>query len=320
MVKYLYGRRTHFFAPDTGGSSGGGTAASAKGPQANGDGKSGDAAPPADPFKDLPWDELDDVTKAQLEKIREAHVATVQHSTKLEADLKRTDGIARSFQSQLDRIKAEQEKQARPPEKDEYLESVKDQLRKSGFNPDEVDKMAPIFAGMFKNMVPQLKREIGQDLLPLANTVMGREAEAAFMHARNNDPLGMLADPNVAGRVWEMVQERVKNNEPTNFGIVSNLAKIVWADFQAEQKLNPDATKNREANANLAPPALRTGMTYPGANNAPQFTPPVDPNAPKTTLNADTEAALATTFRHMGASTGVYPKRFQPTQPRGKKK
>jgi hypothetical protein len=300
MISLIHGRRTHFFAPDTGGSSGGGAAApAAQGQTSNGEGKSGDAAPPADPFKDLPWDELDDVTKAQLEKVRDAHVATLQRSTKLEADLKRTDGIARSFQSQLDRLKADAEKRQQPPEKDEYLESVKDQLRKSGFNPDEVEKMAPIFAGMFKNMVPQLKREIGQDLLPLANTVMGREAEAAFMHARNNDPLGMLNDPNVAGRVWEMVQERVKNNEPTNFGIVSNLAKIVWADLQAEQKLNPDANRNREANLNLTPPALRTGMSYPGGNNAPTFTPPPDPNAAKTTLNSDTEAALATTFRHM---------------------
>lgn len=311
MLKLYYGRRTHFFAPDTGGGSGS-ASATAQGQTANGEVKEGQAAPP-DPFKDLPWDELDDVTKAQLEKIRDSHVATLQRSTKLEADLKRVDGIARNFQSQLDRLKAEQEKKAQPPERDEYLEGVKDQLRKSGFNADEVEKMAPIFAGMFKNMVPQLKREIGSDLLPLANTVLGREAEAAFMHARNNDPLQMLADPDVASKVWEMVQERVKNNEPTNYGVVSNLAKIVWADHQAELKVNPDAAKNRETNLNMMPPTLRTGMSYPGANNAPTFTPPPDPNAAKTQLNEDTRAALATTFRHLGAATGVYPKQFQPT-------
>jgi hypothetical protein len=37
-------------------------------------------------------------------------------------------------------------------------------------------------------------------------------------------------------------------------------------------------------------------------------------------LNEDTKEALRTTFKYMGASTGVYPKNFQPSTTKGRRK
>lgn len=320
MMRYLdYARRygLPFFDANTGGGSGGGSQGGAQGQPAGGGGQGGNGNQQTikTPFDDLPWDELDDATKKQLETVRDAHVATLQRTQKLEADLGTSDKLARRFQSELDRIKADLDKNNRPPEKDDYLESVKDQLVKSGFNKEEVDKMAPVFAGMFKNLLPTFKKEIGADLQPLAHTVLGREAESAFLHAKANDPLGMFAEPKVAERVWGMVEERTKAGEQTNHAIVSNLAKIAWADHQADLKANPNGPTQTQA---TQPTQMRTAMTYPGASNAPTFQTPADPNAPKTQLNSDTEAALATTFKHMGADTGVFPKRFQPAASRNR--
>ena len=124
MIKLLHDRGVYpigwYLSPDTGGS-GGGSASSAQGSggQTNG-GPGGDKTP----FDDLPWDELDDVTRTQLEKIKGEYVATLQRTTKLETDLGRTQEIQRRFQSEFDRLKAEHDKTTRPPEKDEYLESV----------------------------------------------------------------------------------------------------------------------------------------------------------------------------------------------------
>jgi hypothetical protein len=47
--------------------------------------------------------------------------------------------------------------------------------------------------------------------------------------------------------------------------------------------------------------------TYPGAGNSPTRPPVIDQNAPKTTLNADTHAALANVFGRME----IQPKLFK---------
>jgi hypothetical protein len=311
MIKLLHDRGVYpigwYLSPDTGGSGGGSPA----GAQGNG-GQNGGPGGAKTPFDDLPWDELDDGTKAQLEKIKGDFVATLQKSTKLEADLTKTQDLQRRFQADFDRLKAEHEKRNAPPEKDEYLESVRKTLTDAGYSKEEVDKMAPTFASMFKAVTGVQKKEIGHDLAPMAATVLGREAEAAFYNAQQSDTLGMFQDNEIAQAVWNAVQERTKAGEPTNANLVANLAKIYWADKQAQSKTGPNPPTPPDPNApkpfNF--PGMRTGLTYPGAGNAPAFNAPADPNAPKTKLDSDTAAALETTFKIMTAGTDAMPKAF----------
>jgi len=311
MIKLLHDRGVYpigwYLSPDTGGSGGG----SASGAQGNG-GQNGGPGGAKTPFDDLPWDELDDGTKAQLEKIKGDFVATLQKSTKLESDLTKSQDLQRRFQADFDRMKAEQDKRTAPPEKDEYLESVRKTLVDSGYSKEEVDKMAPTFAAMFKSITGVQKKEIGHDLAPMASAVLGREAEAAFYHARNADTLGMFEDNEIAQVVWDAVQERTKNGEPTNANVVANLAKIYWADKQAQSKAGPNPPTPPDPNAPkpFTFPGMRTGLTYPGAGNAPTFNQQVDPNAPKHKLDNDTKAALETTFRIMTTGTDAMPKAF----------
>ena len=63
---------------------------------------------------------------------------------------------------------------------------------------------------------------------------------------------------------------------------------------------------------------MNTGFSYPGANTSATRSivrAPSDPNAPRTSLNPETDAALASTFKEMGRVEGVYPKAY----PKGKK-
>jgi hypothetical protein len=118
MMRYLdYARRygLPFFDANTGGGSGGGSQGGAQGQPAGGGGQGGNGNQQTikTPFDDLPWDELDDATKKQLETVRDAHVATLQRTQKLEADLGISDKLARRFQSELDRIKADLDKNNR---------------------------------------------------------------------------------------------------------------------------------------------------------------------------------------------------------------
>jgi hypothetical protein len=310
-----------FFAPDDAGGSGGSSQGGGTQGQAANDGgkKEGNEKTP---FDDLPWDELDDTTRQSLEKIKGEHVATLQRARKLEGDLARTEGLQRRFQAEFDRLKAQVDKQTAPPEKDDYLESVKAELKTAGYPDAEVDKMAPVFAGMFRSLTKIQKKEIGADLQPLAATVIGREAHSAFQEAMADDPLGMFQDKEVAQTVWNMVQERTKTGERTNPAIVANLGKIAWADRQAILKAN-DGKPPTPAPGDEVPafnfPGMRTGLSIPGGGAAPTFVAPPDPNAPRTTLNADTEAALKTTFQTMGKDINVYPEKFKPTTTKGRR-
>jgi len=314
MIKLLHERGVYplgwYLSPDSGVSGGGSQTGGAGGTGGQNGGGQGGAKTP---FDDLPWDELDDVTKSQLEKIKGEFVATLQKTTKLEGDLGRTQELQRRFQADFDRLKAEHDKRSAPPEKDEYLESVRKTLAESGYSKEEVDKMAPTFAAMFKNITGVQKKEIGVELAPMAATVLGREAEAAFYHARNADTLGMFEDNEIAQAVWDAIQERTKAGEPTNANVVGNLAKIYWADKQAQSRAK-DPNQPNPPNPNepkpFTFPGMRTGLTYPGAGNSPQFNPPMDPNAPKHRLDNDTKAALETTFKIMTSGTDAMPKAF----------
>jgi hypothetical protein len=300
------GYSTFFTEGDNGGGSGGGGAAS---------GASGDAAV-ATPFDDIDLDELDETTRTKIVEGKKLFVATLQRSTKLNTDLEHTQGLARRFQGEADRAKAEFLKvtgRGREGEPDPVLEGIRADLKASGYADADVEKMAPTFLRLYGTFGANLKKSIGTDLGPMAGKVLEQEATRAFEAAQSLDSLGMFLVPEVAERTWQLVQERIKAGSQTTPEIVANLAKMAFMDHASTkadageiiqlQKSTVPARKTKEG--------VNTNFTFPGASKviiaAPQGG---NPNDAKHPLNDDTQAALAQTFAEMGRGTGVRPKAF----------
>lgn len=280
-----------FSAPDAGG----GSDAGASGPAANG------AATDIDPtlFDKLPWDELDDDSKAILETIKKNAVATLQSKTELDRKFQIADKNARQFQSEVDRLKAESQKGFKKEEPDDpYAKIVTEALSAQGYTAQEQEKLVPVFADMFRKAGAVNKTEIGKDLAPMAGQVLASQAQDAWAMAQSSDPAGMLQIPEVAQKVWDRVKERVGLGEGNSPEFILSLAKIEWADHQIAQG---KAGGNTPA-LPVTPPNMNTGgFSYPGSGGGGLITPTAtraaDPNAARTTLNDDTTRALAQTFK-----------------------
>jgi len=298
-----------FSFPDTGGASGGNTSG------ADGNG-GGNGATIETPFDKLPWDELDDESRAALEKGKAAYIATLQSEQKVKADLEKQIKEARGFQSEKDRLQAELDKLTkRQEEPDPYHEALTEELRKAGYDDKQAATLAPVFAGMFKRIGVIQKQEIGRDLAPMGQTVLAQEAQGAFQHAVQNDPSGVFQTPEVQQKVWDFVVERTKAGHQTSPEIVANLGAMAWVEhLTAMRAAGKEVTLPTPV---TRPPAGgNTGVTpqftFPGASLVPTFNPPIDQNAARTTLDGDTLAALASTFKSMGGDTGIYPKSLKP--------
>jgi len=305
MLKYCNGRRIGFFAPDSGGSSGG-----------TGDSSSGATGTTGDtgddkivtPFDKLDLDEFDEDTKKELTAARATYVATLQEAKKTKADLAHVSGLAKRFQSEADRLKAEHNKNDKKEPDDPYLEIARAELKAANYADADIAKLAPVFAGINRRSAEATRKQLGHDLSPLAGTVMAGEATTAFQQAQQNDRIGFMHIPAVAQKTWEIVQARIADGQPANEAVVSNLGKMVYVDFLAEEAAAGRTVVLPKPSA--TPPAMSTrpsGFNYPGAGSS-AFIPAVpktpDPKAPRTTLNEDTQAALASTFNHLGRESG----------------
>lgn len=315
MVKlYLKGgeRFLRFLAPDAGGTSGGTSGA---------DNKAGETQLDVKLFDTLPWDELDDDSKAALEKIKSGAVATLQQQQTLAESLRNAQEVSRRFQGDFDRTKAELEKitgkRAKENEEDPYNQAVGEELVKAGYTDADAKKLAPVFAGMFKRVGILQKGEIGRDLAPMAETVLAGQANDSFLQAQQQDnKLGMLQIPEVAQITWDMVKDRVKARQETTPEIVLNIAKMAYADHLAAKgdgKTLETGTPASVSGLSATPPAMRTGgyPMIPGGVVMPAVNRQVDPNAARTIVNDDTRKALAETFRTMTAGTGIVPKELK---------
>jgi hypothetical protein len=304
-----------FLAPDAGDGSGSG--GSASGAAANGGGGSGGgSATDLDPklFDSLPWDELDDATKATLEKIKTGAVATLQRKGHLEGEFQRTDKLARQFQSDKDRLDAELKKLRPQPQQnqnDEYITVLTGELKAAGYKDEDAAQLAPVFANMFKKVGALQATELGRSLAPMAATVLAGQAQDAFLAAQQQDPIGMFQIPEVQQGVWDLVRQRVDKGMETDPAVVLNLAKMVYVDHQAAKagggNNNGGGGGNPPAPGILSatPPTMRTGGQFfvsgPGGVMTPIVSQTTDPNAPRTVMNDDTRNALATSFRAMTA-------------------
>jgi hypothetical protein len=326
------GASMRFYAPADDSSGGSKSGASANG----GGDKSGGEVDLLDPklFDQLPWNELDDETRATLNKIKEKSVATLQKASHLDKEFKRVDKLARDNQSRADRLAADANKKSKEKSgkgegdgkqtvDDAYLTAVREELTESGFPPEQAEQLAPVFAKMFKRVGVIERERLGKDLQPMAAQVLATQAQDAFIAATQADELGMFQTPEVQQQVWDLVRERVNQGVDTTPEIVLNLAKMAWVDKQLldkkggkqqqQQNGEGDDDKNRRPMPSILPTQPPT-MTTAGLFGAPsgQVRPIVhqqnDPNAPKHQLNDDTRNALAASFRSMVAGTNIRPK------------
>lgn len=313
-----------FLAPDGGGNSGGGS----------GDSSNAGTVDVDLLFKDIPFDELDSKTqqalKATQDKLKTSFANLQKQSVDSPENKNRIANLekqARDFQSSTDQLKDQLKvllggSPSGTPTEDEYLKSAQDVLRKSGFSEDEVKKNAPVYVNLLKSQLSIFKTELGRDIRPMAASVIMGEAQTAFESALDSDASGRLAIPEVAQTVWEKVQERAKQGGQVTSDLVINLGKIAYADH---------ADKLRGEGKDVPIPAPRSsstasmntgGFTFPGAGRVGSGMSPVvrhsDQNTAKTTMNADTEAAVEVTFKNLYRDTGVAPKhlksKFEPAK------
>jgi hypothetical protein len=317
----ITGRRApmRFLAPDAGNGSGGGSGSgvgTTAGAVQNGGGANdnGDLDPKL--FESLPWDELDDTTRATLEKIKSGAVATLQSKQHLNGEFQRVDKLARQFQSDKDRLDAEIKK-LRPAQQqnqpnDEYIEVLTAELKGAGYKDEDAAHLAPVFANMFKKVGALQTKAIGESLAPMAATVLAGQAQDAFITAQQQDPIGMFQIPEVQQGVWDLVRQRVDKGMETDPTVVLNLAKMVYVDHQVTKAGGAGGGGgggggggNPPGILPATPPTMRTGGQFftagPGGSMIPIVNPPTDPNAPRTVMNDDTRNALATSFKAMTA-------------------
>lgn len=293
-----------FYGPSDDGKSGGGGA--------NG-GSSGVGAGD-DPFKDIPLDELDEATRTAITKGR-AQIATLQS---LPTELEATKKQLRDFQSKADQMQAQLKKLTGgdKPVQDDYLQAAKDVLKQQGYDDKNIDQLAPVFANLLKSNNQILKKELGADLRPMAGAVISQESRAAFETAQEADDQGILGIPEVAEQVWQQVQERSKQGQPSNDVFILNLAKIAYVDHVAALRKEGKELPALQPTMPTTPNVNTGSFTYPGARASASARPVAQPadngTKAKSTLNADTEAALAATFKELGRETKVFPKQFTP--------
>lgn len=301
MVKLYNSKgRPFFLYPDTGGgsSTSGATGQTSSGDKVDGGEDFGKL------FDSLPWDELDDASRAKFEDFKKKSLATLQEVPKLKSELETQGKLARSFQSEADRLKAEKAKETKPAEKDPYLETVIDVLKTSGgYNEADAIKLAPVFAEMFKRTGVIQKKEIGADLAPMGASVLEQNARNAFIEAEQSETdLGIFDEPTVKQEVWNLLQERIKAGVPTDKGVVLSLGKMVWADHVATQRREGKEItfKGTKATTPTGTNMNTGGFNFPGASSiSPIISPTRDANAPKHALDTDTARAIKETFGAM---------------------
>lgn len=293
-----------FYSPDDGGGSGGGNPSGQNG---GAEGSGGQSI--KTPFDSLPWDELDQESQTSLKKAQTEYLATLQESQKLKIDLEKTSLLARTFQSEKDRLATEIEKgKTKETPVDPVLEAVIEELvTKGGYTQADAVKLAPVFAGMFNRFGILQKKQIGEDFAPMAGGILAGEARTAFQEAiQSENELGIFETPEVQQKVWDFVKERIKAGQPTDQAIVLSLGKMVWADHLITQRKAgkditlPKGPRSLQETETGGSRMNTGGFDFPGSSSiTPIANNTRSDNTPSHTLDSDTARALGETFSKM---------------------
>jgi hypothetical protein len=289
-----------YFNADNGGATGS--------PSANqGGAVTSDGVSNVDPFASIDMDDLDPDTRKAVEASK-LQFATLQKQNQQEAAARQhTERQAREFQSKHDALAAQLRQMtggAQPPASnlESRLEKI---LLDKGITPEQAKVQAPLFSALLGEFGTELKGQIGGDLAPFANSVLQTEANNAWQLVANQDKLAALQIPEVAQKTWDSVQTLLAQGQNVNVSTIKNLRNMFYTEhLEAGNQPAPIMSNHNQPPTNY-PNIGRS--TYPGAGSSPSRPPVIDHNAPRTTLNSDTHAALANVFSRME----IQPKLFK---------
>ena len=255
-------------------------------------------------------DNLDDGTRAAL-------VAQVEKFATLQTEQQKSVEQMRQFQSRADQTTAELNRiktsitGATPTQSpaEEAASKVEQIMIASGMKPEVAKGQAPLMASILKAQREEILKEVGQGVQPIVNMTLNQQAERAFNFARSTDFTGAMNIPEVQQAIWNSCQEITSSGQPVTEETVQNLKRM---HFMAHAEKNPAVFATLQMNAGVPPinnghvPGSRVplnistgGYNFPGANFHSQTPNVPDPNAPKTSLDPGTRAALNSVFDKM---------------------
>lgn len=267
-----------------------------------------------DPYAGIDLDDLDPEVRARIEKSKTQFAALQKQAEDAQKLANQRDEAARKWQANYDRAVAQAKQvggdgQPTADDADKALiAKMEQQLIQGGVTPEQAKLQAPIMTGMMKVYGQELKAQIGQDLAPFAGSVLQQEATNSWNLAMQQDTLGALQVPDIANKVWQGVQSLIQNGQAVTPQTVTSLKHMAYAEhIEKNGPLpTPQQQQTQQFPTHVQQPPVPTypnfggGMSYPGAGAAPQLPPQHNPNAPRTSLNGDTHAALLATFGKMG--------------------
>lgn len=250
-----------------------------------------------DPTANIDLDDLAPDVRAVIEESRKGFASLQEQAAKAEEARKLEEKRRVDFQSkfdqtrvQLEKITGGQQQQADP--KVAQQQAFEQILIKKGVTPEGAKIQAEIMLEMMGTFGETLKDQIGRDLMPIASTIINREAEFSWQQAVAMDKVGALQDPQIAQHVWEQVQGMVQNGQQVTPLIVQNLAGMAYFAALQEGKIQPQQQQQNNVTTQQHQLPNVGRLTFSGAGATPLRPPQVDPNAPRYQLDSATDAAL----------------------------
>lgn len=295
MRQYNQDEEKIFLAPDDGTGSGGASASATPTP----------AIQPAantfvDPTAGLDLDDLDPSVRDIIEKSRAGFASLQKDKEQAETARLKEESQRKSFQSSFDQLQ-HQVKQltgegaiTKTDPRAQQLSKFEGILKAKGLPENLIKPQAELMLDLMSEYGQELKREIGTDLRPFANSIVSREAEYSWQTAVASDKTGALQNQDIAQSVWEQVQSMAQNGQQVTPQIVLNLTGMAHFDYlqKGGQSTLPQQQQQQQPQMQQLPSVGR--LTYPGAGTSASRPIQRDSNAPKYSLDPDTDAALQT--------------------------
>ena len=244
-----------------------------------------------DPFAGLNLDDLDPDTRKVVEASK-AQFVTLQENLKVEqANKAKLEQLARNFQSKADSLEAKIKQvsgPSQPPDPQaERTAKIEALLVKRGVAPEMAKSQAPLFTDMFGEFAEQIKGDIGRDLAPLGASVMNQAATSAWNQALQRDKIGALSNPEIAQKTWAAVQDSLNQGQPVTAESILALRNIYHTEHLENGGQQMPSHYNQPPMPNFGGPP-----NFSGGGFAPARPPQQDANAPKHSVNSDTQKAI----------------------------
>lgn len=254
---FLYGRHGFFFDEDNGLPQGGVSNGNQPQQQQTED----------DPWKSLDRDLLDDTQRAAIEKIEKSY-----------KDIQGRAAQASTYQSELDRTKAELQKQqqtlhsmqsSQQQQRQGEPASLEDELfecykRDYGLEETQARNLAKAEVKKQAIILGRYDQQQQQRLAPVIGQVVDSNATEAFTSVVHNDQVFGLADnQELQQKLWNQITKISESGQMVNKEVVKNLARIYYCE-QLEAGTLPQSVANR----------MNLPLQQPIPNNSPlQSTP-----------------------------------------------